>query len=220
MRSKISGFLRGVHNALLAESSVEATDSEDAAVMDSDRRARRLGYAVMLIVFGGFGAWSTLAPLESAAVGMGTVQVEGNRKLVQHLEGGIIAEILVSNGDHVLKGQPLVLMDTTQTEAELKSVAGRFWAKRALVDRLLSERDEREDIAFTDWVMQLEDERAAVAIGNERALFNARRAGLLGEKEVLQQSIAQIANQIEGLDAVLDSKRSVSKSLESEAAEL
>ena len=54
----------------------------------------------MLVVFVGFGAWAALAPLESAAFGTGTVQVDGDRKWVQHFEGGMIAEILVGNGDY------------------------------------------------------------------------------------------------------------------------
>ena len=197
-----------------------ATSGDEAAILDSDRQARRFGYAVILVVFGGFGLWAALAPLESAAQGPGTVQVEGNRKLVQHLEGGIVDEILVENGDFVRQGQPLIRMDTTQAQAELSIIGGRLWAKRALVDRLLSERDEKAVIAFADWLTALQDERVIVAVGNEQALFNARRADLLGEKDVLEQRIEQLNSQIEGTEAVLQAKRSVASSLSSEADEL
>jgi membrane fusion protein, epimerase transport system len=198
----------------------EVLTDEDLAILDSDWQARRFGYAVVLAVFGGFGAWAALAPLESAAYGTGTVQVEGNRKLVQHLEGGMVSEILVANGDHVAKGQALVLMDVTQVQAELSIISGRLWAKRALVDRLLSERDEKPAIDFTHWLVALEDERAVVAVGNERALFDARRADLIGEKQVLNQNIVQLQNQIEGMRAVLEAKQAVAISLEVEAGEL
>ena len=189
-------------------------------ILNSDLHATRFGYAVILVVFGGFGAWASFAPLESAAHGQGTVQVEGDKKLVQHFEGGIVAEIMVANGDYVTKGQPLVRLDATTTQAELSIIKGRLWATRALVDRLLAERDELESINFSTQLTNFDDERVRVALGNERALFNARRSDLLGEKEVLKQQIAQMVSQIEGTQAVLEAKRSVAQSLESEADEL
>ena len=77
------------------------------------------------------------APLESAAIGLGTVQVEGNKKAVQHLEGGIVSEILVENGDYVTVGQALVQLDTTESAAEKRIIEGRLWARQAKVSRLL-----------------------------------------------------------------------------------
>ncbi|EAW40387.1 HlyD family secretion protein [marine gamma proteobacterium HTCC2080] len=219
MRTKATQFISVVSGFLLGRQSELASD-EDAELLDSDRRARRFGYAVILVVFGGFGAWAGLAPIESAVHGVGTVQVEGNRKVVQHLEGGIVTEILVSNGDFVTKGQALLRMDETQVKAELSIISGRFWAKRALVDRLLAERDDKKDIAFTPWLKKLGDERVLVAIGNEKALFNARRTDLAGEKELFEQRIAQLRDQVKGFEAVLTAKRSVAASLGSEATEL
>ena len=61
----------------------------------------RAGYILILILFGGFGSWAVFAPIESSAIASGTVQVEGNVKPVEHLEGGMVAEIFVSNGDEV-----------------------------------------------------------------------------------------------------------------------
>jgi len=205
---------------LLVGSSDEVTLNDEQIILDSDREVRRFGYVVVLVVFVGLGAWAGLAPLESAAHGTGTVQAEGNRKLVQHLEGGMVAEILVANGDYVTEKQPLVRMDATQAQAELDSLEGRLWAKRALVDRLLCERDGGEAIVFTDWLVDLQDERVLVAIGNEQALFEARRVGLQGEKDVLEQRVAQMASQIEGLNAVLDARRAIAESLDLEAREL
>jgi membrane fusion protein, epimerase transport system len=207
-----------VRDTLLGGSS--EINGGDDAVLNSDEKARRFGYAVILVVFVGLGAWAALAPLESAAHGEGTVQVEGDRKLVQHLEGGMVSEILVANGDYVKKGQPLVVMDATEAQADLSIVSGKLWATRALVDRLLSERDGEASITFTDWLADLDDERAMVALGNEQALFNARHAYLQGEEAVLKQQIEQMVSQIEGIQAVLDAKRSVAQSLNLEAEEL
>src|SRR5688572_14420720 len=71
------------------------------------------GLLVIALFFGGFGAWAGLAPLAAAALATGTVRAESNRKTVQHLEGGIIAELLVHEGDRVTAGQVLVRLDTT-----------------------------------------------------------------------------------------------------------
>jgi membrane fusion protein, epimerase transport system len=219
MRHKLRGFFDGVRQWVFGIEP-ENADSGASDILDSDRQARRFGYIIVLVVFGGFGIWAAVAPLESAAHGTGTVQVEGHRKLVQHFEGGMVAEILVANGDYVTEGQPLIRMDSTQTVAELSIVAGRLWAKRALVDRLLSERDALSAISFTDWLVALSDERARVAADNERTLFVARQADLNGEIGVLEQRIEQMNKQIEGTYAVLQAKRSVAQSLASEATEL
>jgi membrane fusion protein, epimerase transport system len=216
MFAKLVGLIRYALTAVNNEIDLQG----DQVVLDSDRRARRFGYGLIFVVFGGFGAWAAFAPLESAAHGAGTVQVEGDRKPVQHLEGGMVAEILVANGDYVTQGQALVRMEATQAQSELNTINGRLWAKRALVDRLLSERDEQPTINFSDWLTDVRDERAAVAVGNEQALFDARRADLFGETALLQQRVTQLISQIEGTQAVLSAKRSVAKSLNSEAREL
>lgn len=192
----------------------------DTEVLDSDRRARQLGYAIVLLMFVGFGGWAVFAPLESAARGVGTVQVEGNRKPVQHLEGGIVDKILIANGDYVVAGQPLLTLDATQLMAEQSIVQGRLWAKRATVDRLLSERDGLERVTFSDALLPLTDERAVTAKASEQALFEARRADRLGEVAVLEQRITQLKQQVEGSKAVVDAKTKIADSLRVEIEDL
>lgn len=189
-------------------------------IVNSDRKAILFGYTLVAIVFGGFGLWAALAPLESAARGAGTVQVEGDTKPVQHLEGGIVAEILVSSGDYVREGQSLLRLDSTQLVAEKSIVEGRLWAKRAAVERLVSERDQLEQIAFSSSLLELSDKRALTAIENERALFAARKADRLGQIEVVSQRRSQLESQIIGLEAVISSKQSISDSLDSEVSDL
>jgi membrane fusion protein, type I secretion system len=80
-----------------------------------------------LLVLGfvlGLGAWSGLAPLESAAIASGVVESESSRKTVQHLEGGIVKKILVSDGDVVRSGQTLIALDDTKARAEVQSLQG------------------------------------------------------------------------------------------------
>ena len=84
------------------------------------------GYLILALFFGGLGSWTALAPLSSAAVAPGTVRVESHRKTVQHLEGGIIAELEVGEGDGVARDQVLIRLDPTQAEARYEAVRNRY----------------------------------------------------------------------------------------------
>src|SRR3954465_5609290 len=90
------------------------------------RGVKLAGTAIMLLFFGVAGGWAALAPLDSAAVAPGVIKVAGDRKLIQHLEGGIIAELSVVNGDIVKAGKTLVQLDDTQAKAQLYLVQNRI----------------------------------------------------------------------------------------------
>src|SRR3979490_19612 len=94
----------------------------------------------------GLGVWSIFAPLESAAIASGTVEAESSRKTIQHLEGGLIKEILVKDGDVVRAGQTLIRLDATKARAELQSFRGQFWDATAREARLLAEQQGREEV--------------------------------------------------------------------------
>ncbi|MDJ0950526.1 MAG: HlyD family efflux transporter periplasmic adaptor subunit [Alphaproteobacteria bacterium] len=98
-----------------------------------------LGLLVLALFFGGLGAWATLAPLESAAIATGVVSVDTNRKTVQHLEGGIIGEILVREGDRVAAGQVLIRLDQTQPKARLDLLHGQVVATETQLELLKEE---------------------------------------------------------------------------------
>ena len=90
-------------------------------------REPRAGRGALVGVFViGFGIWAAFAPLESAAVAPGTVVPESSRKTIQHLEGGIIAEILVQDGDEVKAGQTLIRLDDTKARTTLRVLAAQL----------------------------------------------------------------------------------------------
>jgi len=188
-------------------------------VETSDASPRRVGGLIILLVFGGFGLWSLLAPLDSAALAPGVVAVEGHRKTVQHFEGGIVRRILVREGERVEEGEPLVELDATQARAELGIVMGQFYSVRALADRLAAERADAASIEFSP-KLDVDDERASEAILNERSIFEARREERRGKVNVLELQIEQLQAQIEGLEALVASKRSVAKLLDEEIDDL
>ena len=189
--------------------------------LDNDRGARVIGYGVVGALAVVVLLWGVIAPIESAALAPGVVQVEGKRKAVQHLEGGIVTEILAANGDWVAENQPLLQMDTTQTRAELQMIEGRRYNLLAMADRLVAERDDLEAIVFRDQLQSTSDDsRAASAMAGEVAIFKARLADRRGEAAVLEQRISQLEQQIKGLDAVRGSQLEVVGSLEEEILDL
>ena len=77
------------------------TESADLSKLLDDRPVRLIGYAILFLVFGVFGSWACLAPLESAALAPGVVTVKSYRKTVQHLEGGIVHALHARDGERV-----------------------------------------------------------------------------------------------------------------------
>lgn len=181
----------------------------------NERRTRHVGYGVALVIIFIVFIWGAFAPLQSAAIAPGVVQVEGKRKAVQHLEGGIIAQILVTNGEWVQTDQPLLVLDVARYVAERDILQGRLYNQQAAADRLQAERDDLPDVAFRASLVDAGavDSRAANAISNEVALFSARSADRSAEEKVL-------ASRQKGLKLVMDAKQSVEESFRQEVADL
>ena len=188
----------------------------------NDQELQRFGYSVVAVLFVLIVLWAGLAPIQSAALGPGVVQVEGKRKTIQHLEGGVVSDILVANGDFVQPGQALVLLDAARDRAELKILKGRLFNTQALNDRLVAERDGLSEIAFDGELLDAAggDVRASNAIANERALFEARRADWQGESAVLEQRVLQYEQQKRGYESIVLARREVAESLIGELADL
>jgi HlyD family secretion protein/epimerase transport system membrane fusion protein len=179
----------------------------DALLAHARRRLDRsaagpllLGVAVIGAVFGGFFGWAQSAPLASAAVAPGLVEVEGRRKQVKHLEGGSVAELLVREGDFVHEGQTLLRLDPTKAEAAAAILQAKLDAAAALEARLTAERDGAAAVAFPEaLVARRAEAEVAEILRGQQALFEARRASLEGQSAVLRQRIAQLDEDIVGL---------------------
>jgi HlyD family secretion protein len=169
-------------------------------------RMRRVMLLGNLLVFGfvaTLGVWSAFAPLESAAIAVGTVEAESSRKTIQHLEGGIIQEILVRDGDAVTAGQTLIRMDSTKTRTEFQSLGGQYWDGKAREARLLAERDGRDSIAFPASLTAVRDSNASVAtiLAGQQKIFETRLQQYRSQIAVIRQRIAQVDQEIAGLQA-------------------
>lgn len=169
-----------------------------------DQRARPtifIGLVLMFLLFGVFGLWATLVPLASGAIAPGRVVSESSRKEIQHLEGGIVKEILVHDGDSVTLGQPLIRLDSTNAKARRDQVLGDYLAAKASEARLIAERDGKETIIFPTEYLTQESSNPKVreALETQRRLFATRRAAMEGQISVLNQRAAQSGDEIRGL---------------------
>ncbi len=185
---------------------------QQVTVDSSDKRPRTIGIIIVAITFGMFGMWSLVAPLESAALAPGKVMVKGSRKVIEHLEGGIVAELPVQDGDSVTADQLLLLLDDTQVRAQLEIAMGQYYAVKATESRLRAERDGTDYVVYPELIADSEDPRAADSILSQNQVFNARRNGYLGEIDVLNQRISQLGEQVNGVGALRDSKQKLVKS--------
>ncbi len=166
------------------------------------------GAVGIALFFGGFLGWAALAPLESAAIAPGVVSVFTNRKTVAHLEGGIVDEIHIRDGDRVEAGQLLIRLDALQPRTVLEQLRARYRAASAIEARLVAERDGAEDIAFPDRLLdEAADLRVATILTSQRKIFDSRRRALEGQTGILEQRIKQLSQEIVGLKGQIAAER-------------
>ncbi|WP_319567674.1 HlyD family type I secretion periplasmic adaptor subunit [Cohaesibacter marisflavi] len=160
-----------------------------------------------IIIVGGLGVSSAYSNISSAVIASGSVVVEGNRKRVQHREGGTVKEINVKEGDPVAAGDILIRLDDTSTRANLAIVTKHLAQLRAAEARLIAERDGLEDIDFPeiDPSVMSNSEREDLYKSHRQLLLSKRNA-LAGNKSQLQEQINQIRTQIDGLQVQRDAK--------------
>lgn len=162
------------------------------------RSAARVGRAIVIVGFGVFVGWASLARLDGAAVSSGVVAVESYRKTVQHLEGGIVREILVRDGDVVAEGQVLLRLDPTRVDAQSEAYRSQVAALQAQETRLLVERDAGSVLSFPPEVVRRSaDTAVAAVIADQKQVFDVRRAALLSNLSVADAQIEQIRKESE-----------------------
>src|SRR6202165_5802323 len=151
----------------------------------------------------GLGVWSTFAPLESAAIAVGTVESESSRKTIQHLEGGIIREILVADGDVVHAGQILISLEDTKARAEVQSLQGQLWDATAREARLQAEQHGNERVSFPARLEMVQNENLSVAavLAGQQSIFETRRQVFQSQAAVNREKRSQVEKEIEGLRA-------------------
>lgn len=167
-----------------------------------------------------FGTWASTAPLASAVVASGTVSVESNRKTIQHLEGGIISEISVQEGDLVQPGDQLIVLNATQAQGNYTVLNARLALLQATEARLLAESIDADSINFPDNLLQSDDPVVASAIALQETLFRDRKTTKDNEIAILRVRIEQLHGIIEGLEKQLGSVNDQLHSVDGEISRL
>ena len=182
-----------------SDNSTLEINSEPFSVKTSMQTPRNLGLALFLAVFGGFGLWSALAPLDSAAFGSGTVVVKSYKKLVQHLEGGIILDISAENGDFVTAGAPLLTMDNTQSLSQLEIANSQFIALETRESRLIAERDGLDTISYPNSLSR-GDPRVTEEINAQNEIFVIQQLKL--QSSILEKEAMELKKIMDNLPEV------------------
>ncbi|MBX3629536.1 MAG: HlyD family type I secretion periplasmic adaptor subunit [Nitrosomonas sp.] len=184
-------------------------DQTETDHVDTDETAHsRLGWWIVLAGVGGFMLWAFLAPLDKGVPLTGTVTVDTNRKAVQHRTGGIIDQIYVKESDQVKAGQVLVRMNDVQINAQTEITRTQLITARAVKARLLAERDGKNPIEYpADLLAMQRDPRVQNTILTQNQLFHSRQLAMEHELAAIDENIAGLALQLQGLEASQISKK-------------
>ena len=166
-------------------------------------RPMMIGLLALGILVGGFGGWATLTEISGAIVASGQIEVDQNRQVVQHPDGGVVKDIYVEEGDAVSVGDVLISLDPSIEESELSIIQGQVFELMARRGRLTAERDGIGAITFDPRLIERAKTDAGIAelMQGQENLFQARVASNAKQIEQLTKRKSQIANQIDGIVA-------------------
>lgn len=177
-----------------------------AEVPRSINRLIVIGLVMLVACFGGFGVWSFSAPLAAAVIAQGSFVATGRNKIVQHLEGGIIQEIKVKEGEAVQAGQVLMTLDQTSAEANERELFVRKIRLQAMTERLLAEYGERERLTFSaDLIEASEDVEVMAILDGQKLSFDVSRKTMLNDIALLARNMEALKIRASGFEAQLES---------------
>jgi HlyD family secretion protein len=158
------------------------------------------GYLIIAAFIAGFGWWAATAPIAGAVIAPGIVAAAGQNILLQHLEGGIIDEIRVREGEPVTAGQTLVVLDRTPAETQLNRLINQLIALETKAARLVAERDGAGSIVLPEsFADRAHGADYAPALDEQSKEFTARLARYTAEQSILQQRVAALEQSKTGL---------------------
>ncbi len=161
------------------------------------------GMLGLLVLLGGFGVWAVRSNIAGAVIASGRIEVEQNRQIVQHPDGGVVTEILVEEGDMVAIGSTLIRLDSTLLKSQRLIVEGQLFELMARRARLEAERDETDGLVFDAELIDFAGRRPEVAdlLAGQERLFHARLESVARETEQMEKRRGQIKSQIIGIQA-------------------
>ncbi len=183
-------------------------------VLDTDpRRYIVAGVTVIALFFGGLFIWSVFFPFQGAVVAPGVVKVVGERKVVQHLEGGIIEKILVRDGDEVKKGQVLIELKSSRISSNVDLLEGRLLAKMAEAARLKAQARMEDKITWPKEIVESSSETVEEVKIMETKIFDSTVTDMAGKIKLYRSQIKQLENQAAGAKEELASVETIIKNI-------
>lgn len=161
------------------------------------------GVLALLVLLGGFGGWAMTSQLAGAIVAAGRIEVERNRQAIQHPEGGVVADLLIREGDRVEAGDVILRLAPGQLTRDKAVTAAQLFELRVRRARLEAERDGASSVSFSPALIQTSagDAELADLMKGQETLFAARRDNGEREIEQLRGRVTQIEAQINALFA-------------------
>jgi epimerase transport system membrane fusion protein len=179
----------------------------------NDSKVINFGLGVIFVLFAVFGGWMAFAPLAESSVAIGKVSADLDKKTLQHLEGGVIENIYVKDGDEVKKGDLLLKLKDIHIQSQLDIFKTQYDDAQALYARLVAQRDGLGNIVYP---VELINEGIKKEQNN---IFYATKKSKEDEKEISQNRVVQLENQINGLKSLMEAKKSRLKSISEEILE-
>jgi HlyD family type I secretion membrane fusion protein len=218
MNGKVRDLVTSSNAAMMAQ---RGAGSADLVPDESLKRYSLAGWIILALFFGGFGFWSMTAPLNGAVVASAEVKVQGNRKSVQHLEGGIVQEMKVKEGDHVKQGDVLIVLDDTQNRSEFDVFSKQRDVLHATEARLKAELDRASSLSPPpDIAQRLNEPEVGTVWTAQMQQFQSRRASLEGQRQVLREKINQLKEQITGNEQQVASFKQQIESVKKELTDI
>lgn len=171
------------------------------------RQPVAVGLLGLVLLLGGFGTWAVSVEISGAIIATGRIEVDQNRQVVQHPEGGVIQQIMIAEGDQVAAGQALLRLEPTVLQSELAIVESQLFELMARRARLEAERDGQDRIGFAPLLQDAAQDNRDVAnlMAGQESLLNARSTSIAQEIEQLGKQTGQISDQIDGIAAQIQS---------------
>lgn len=184
------------------------TDIEGTELNTDTRGPIRIGFWVLLLGFGGFLLWAAFAPLDEGVSSPATVSIETKRRAIQHMNGGVVREVIVKEGQMVKEGDPLVELGDAQVKANFESVRQNYLAQRAAEARALAELQGRKTIEFhKDLLAGANDPLVKQHMATQTQLFEARRGSLESELSAMREAVEGLQAQVRGYESMIESRK-------------
>jgi HlyD family secretion protein len=167
------------------------------------RRPARYGNVLILIFVVVFVGWGGFVHLDGGAVAPGVINPDSGKKTIQHLEGGIIAELPVHEGQAVTMGQPLVLLESTQARAAHEALVQQRLSLLAKRARLDSEKAGDTRVWLPPELLSTDPQIRSI-VEAQQEVFETRRSTYASKRDILAQRVEQLQQQIKGYEAQVE----------------